>query len=379
MGSGNFLNGIEAARKRVEELRQRASGSSENVTAAALEELQIALEELQVADEEMRRQNEELLATRNALEGERRRYIDLFEAAPDAYVVTNPASVITEANIAAGLLCGVAPGYLAGKPLSVFVTGEKLEELLVREQQARADAEVANKSKDEFLATLGHELRTPLNAIVGWAHILNTKPRDENLVDRAIEVIKRNAVLQSQIVNDLLDVSRIIAGNLQLEFRDVSLSHIVEVVIEATQPIADAKSIQIDSILDSSGRMVSGDPVRLQQIVWNLVANAIHFTPPGGRIAVKLAHLDEVRLTITDTGDGIRPEFLPYVFDRFRQADGGSTRRHGGLGLGLSIVRRLGEMHGGNVLALSRGAGQGATFVVSLPFAEQAMDQAGSQ
>ena len=472
MGSSEFLNGIEEARRRVEQLRQRSSGSvpqNENVIAAALEELQVALEELQVADEEMRQQNEELLETRNALEQERRRYIDLFEAAPDAYVVTNPAGVIAEANVAAGGLCGVAPRFLAGKPLSVFVTAEKLEaflteihqlakggagrefelrmqqrqgkaydasirvaavrdltgkptalrwlirdisarkrneeeilktnaelerrvsertgelkaanrlkdDLLVREQQARADAEAANKSKDEFLATLGHELRTPLNAIVGWTHILNTKPRDEKLVDRAIEVIKRNAVSQSQIVNDLLDVSRIIAGNLQLEFRDVSLSHIIEVVMEAMQPIADAKSIQIESTLDTSGRMVSGDPVRLQQIVWNLVANAIHFTPAGGRVAIKLEHLDEVRLTVTDTGDGISPEFLPYVFDRFRQADGSSTRRHGGLGLGLSIVRRLIELHGGNVIARSQGTGQGATFVVSLPFAEQAQGQAG--
>ena len=263
-------------------------------------------------------------------------------------------------------------GFLGvGSQLGQFVERLRIEQerqlLLESERAARRDAESANRAKDEFLATLSHELRTPLNAIVGWAHLLKTGQLDEGQRTRAIDVIDRNAKAQSQIVGDVLDVSRIVMGKLRLEVRPVDLGTVIEEALDTLRPAAAAKAIRLEATLSGSAR-VSGDPDRLQQIVWNLVSNAIKFTPSGGRIRVDLrraaGHVDVV---VEDTGAGIRSEFLPHVFERFRQSDSSSTRTHGGLGLGLALVRHLVELHGGTVAAHSRGEGRGATFTVRLP------------
>ncbi|HEV2800914.1 MAG TPA: response regulator [Pyrinomonadaceae bacterium] len=255
------------------------------------------------------------------------------------------------------------------------VTERKLVEeararLLVREQAARAEAERANRTKDEFLATLSHELRTPLTAILGWTHLIRGGNLDESMMTRALETIERNARAQSQLIDDLLDVSRIITGKLSLDFRPVELASIIEATIDTVRPMAEAKSIRVRPQLHTTHCVVSGDPARLQQVVWNLFSNAVKFTPEGGRVEVNLS-CDErhVQLDVSDTGQGISPDFLPYIFDRFRQADGTTTRKHGGLGLGLAIVRHLVELHGGTIRAHSDGDGRGATFTLSLPLA----------
>ena len=245
---------------------------------------------------------------------------------------------------------------------------EERLQLLGREQAARAEAEAANRLKDEFLATVSHELRTPLNAMLGWARLLRAGTLDQATTDRALEAIERNAKSQSQLIEDLLDVSRIISGKLLLDFRPLELVTIIKAAVEIVSSSADAKSIRIESVLDPGAGPVSGDSVRLQQVVWNLLSNAVKFTPTGGRIEVRLDRVgSSARITVSDSGRGIGANFLPYVFDRFRQADGTYTRGHGGLGLGLAIVRHLVEMHGGTVSAHSRGEGQGATFTVELP------------
>ena len=253
------------------------------------------------------------------------------------------------------------------------VTERKLAEeararLLVREQAARAEAERANRLKDEFLATLSHELRTPLTAILGWTHLIRGGNLDAAMMTRALETIERNARAQSQLIDDLLDVSRIITGKLMLDFRPVELASIIEATIDTVRPMAEAKSIRVQPQLRTSHCVVSGDPARLQQVVWNLFSNAVKFTPEGGSIEVGLTCNEQrVELEVSDTGQGISQDFLPYIFDRFRQADGTTTRKHGGLGLGLAIVRHLVELHGGSITAHSDGDGQGATFTLSLP------------
>ncbi|HLL73100.1 MAG TPA: response regulator [Pyrinomonadaceae bacterium] len=253
------------------------------------------------------------------------------------------------------------------------VTERKLAEeararLLVREQAARAEAERANRLKDEFLATLSHELRTPLTAILGWTHLIRGGNLDAAMMTRALETIERNARSQSQLIDDLLDVSRIITGKLMLDFRPVELASIIEATIDTVRPMAEAKSIRVQPQLRTSHCVVSGDPARLQQVVWNLFSNAVKFTPEGGSIEVGLTCNEQrVELEVSDTGQGISQDFLPYIFDRFRQADGTTTRKHGGLGLGLAIVRHLVELHGGSITAHSDGDGQGATFTLSLP------------
>ena len=242
------------------------------------------------------------------------------------------------------------------------------EQLLAREQAARAEAERANRLKDEFLATVSHELRTPLTAIVGWTHILRTGQLDEHAADRALATIERNARSQTQIVEDLLDVSRIITGKLRLDVQPINPDSFIESAIEAVRPAAEAKGVRIQKVIDTGAGAIVGDPARLQQVVWNLLSNAIKFTPRGGRVQARLECVDSHALiVVSDTGKGIEPEFLPYVFERFRQADMSTTRIHGGLGLGLAIVRHLVELHGGTVLAESSGEGQGTTFTVSLP------------
>jgi signal transduction histidine kinase/AmiR/NasT family two-component response regulator len=240
--------------------------------------------------------------------------------------------------------------------------------LLDSERTARAAAEMVNRMKDEFLMTVSHELRTPLTAIYGWARMLVTGQIREDQKRRAIETIERNAQAQTQLVNDLLDVSRAISGKVRLELRAVDVAAVVTAATESVQPAAEAKGILLRTDLDPGAGLILGDAVRLQQIVWNLLSNAVKFTPAGGRIEVGLTRNGaQVEIVVSDTGSGIAPEFAPYVFDRFRQGEAGTTRQHGGLGLGLSIVRHLVELHGGSVAAESKGIDKGATFRVTLP------------
>jgi PAS domain S-box-containing protein len=237
-------------------------------------------------------------------------------------------------------------------------------------QEARQIAERANRAKDEFLATLSHELRTPLTPILGWTVMLRGGSLDEPSMRRGLEVIERNVRVQTQLIGDLLDVSRIITGKLRLEARPVDLRPVVEAGVEAVKPSAEAKGIRLTLDVPDDLPEITGDPDRLQQVVWNLVTNAVKFTPEGGLVEVRLGREPSgVRLTVRDTGIGIPTDFLPYVFERFRQADSTSTRAHGGLGLGLSIVRHLVELHGGMVRADSDGEGKGAVFTVKLPLA----------
>jgi PAS domain S-box-containing protein len=241
-------------------------------------------------------------------------------------------------------------------------------ELLLREREARAQAEEASRLKDEFLANTSHELRTPLNAIVGWSRLLRSGQLDENTSAHAFEAIERNAWSQAQIVNDLLDVSRIITGKLHLTYLPTDLLNVVNAAIDVVRPAAEAKGIKIVTNNNSAGLIVNGDANRLQQVAWNLLANAVKFTPDGGVVEISLLREDSfAKLMIADTGPGIKPEFLPHAFERFTQADSGTTKKHGGLGLGLAIVRHLAELHGGRVEAKNREGEQGAVFTVTLP------------
>lgn len=250
---------------------------------------------------------------------------------------------------------------------------EERVRLLDAEREARAQAEAANRTKDEFLATLSHEMRTPLNAILGWAQLLRMGGVQGEDVGDAVETIERNARAQAQLVEDLLDLSRIITGKLRLDARPVDFPAIVEAALDAVRPTATARGVRIIPVLDSAATPVLGDPNRLQQVVWNLLSNAIKFTPAEGKVEVCLSRVgNQAELVVSDTGMGISADFLPHVFERLRQADSSSTRRHGGLGLGLAIVRHLVELHGGTVRAQSRGPGLGATFTVTLPLASKA-------
>jgi PAS domain S-box-containing protein len=245
---------------------------------------------------------------------------------------------------------------------------EEREKLLRNERAARAEAEEASRLKDEFLATLSHELRTPLTAVLGWSHLLLGGQLDEQTTTSALETIERNARSQNRLIEDLLDVSRIVTGKLRLDVRPVDLASCIEAAIEGVRPAAEAKDIDLQKVMGAKAGCVSGDQARLQQVIWNLLSNAIKFTPRGGRVRVCLERVaSHIEISVSDTGEGIRPEFLPYVFDRFRQADGTTTRQHGGLGLGLAIVRQLTELHGGTVEVESAGEGLGATFTVRLP------------
>jgi PAS domain S-box-containing protein len=242
------------------------------------------------------------------------------------------------------------------------------EQFLQSERVARSEAERLSHMKDEFLATLSHELRTPLNAIQGWSALLRQREVSAEDQQRGLETIERNVRAQAQIVNDLLDMSRIISGKIHLEVQPLHLHEVINNAIEAVRQSAAAKRIRIHPLLDSSIGLVRGDPNRLQQVLWNLFSNAVKFTPQGGRIQIVLERVNShVEIVVEDTGIGIRAEFLPYVFDRFRQADPSTTRRYGGLGLGLSIVKSLVELHGGSVRVKSPGENQGSTFIVMLP------------
>ena len=240
--------------------------------------------------------------------------------------------------------------------------------LLAAERKARELAEAANRLKDEFLATVSHELRTPLNHMLGWVVMLRAGSLPPDKAAEALATIERNVRAQNRLVEDLLDVSRIVTGKMQLHVQSVAMAQVIEAAIASARPAAEARGIRLQVVLDSQVSTVSGDADRLQQIVWNLISNAIKFTPKGGRVQVRLERLDShVAITVSDTGDGLAPEFLPYVFDRFSQADPSIKRKQGGLGLGLAIVRHLVELHGGEVSVASEGLGEGTTFTVTLP------------
>jgi PAS domain S-box-containing protein len=248
------------------------------------------------------------------------------------------------------------------------VANSERERLLQSERAARSEAEKASRIKDEFLATLSHELRTPLNAVLGWANALRVGPPRPEALAEGLETIERNARAQAQMIDDLLDMSRIVSGKVRLDVQRVDLPAILAASIDTVRAGALAKGIHFQAILDPLNAPVSGDPGRLQQVFWNLLNNAIKFTPKGGRVQVLLERVNShLEVSIIDTGEGISPEFLPFIFDRFKQADASTTRRHGGLGLGLAIVKQLVELHGGSVRAESAGLGKGATFIVSLP------------
>ncbi|MFN2644642.1 MAG: PAS domain S-box protein [Burkholderiales bacterium] len=240
--------------------------------------------------------------------------------------------------------------------------------LLEREREARAQAERMSEVKDEFLATLSHELRTPLSAILGWSQVIASRPMAAEELKRAVQVIERNARAQTRLIEDLLDMSRITSGQVRLDVQAIDPAALVDGAVETVRPAAEAKGIRLEKLLDPKAGPIYGDPGRLQQVLWNLVSNAIKFTPKGGKVQVVLQRVNShIEVSVADTGIGIRAEFLPHVFDRFRQADGSTTRRHGGLGLGLAIAKHLVELHGGALHAASPGEDGGATFTMHLP------------
>ena len=247
-------------------------------------------------------------------------------------------------------------------------------------QKARAEAERMSEMKDEFLATLSHELRTPLSAILGWSQVLRRRRMDETELAHAVDIIERNARAQTQLIEDLLDMSRITSGKLRLDVQPVEPAEFIESALETVRPAANAKGIRLEKVLDPAAGPVSGDPGRLQQVVWNLLSNAIKFTPRDGKVQVTVQRVNShIEIAVADSGMGIRSEFLRHLFQRFQQEDGSTTRRHGGLGLGLSIVRHLVELHGGTVSAFSAGEGRGATFVVALPLTAVHRAEAGGE
>lgn len=268
------------------------------------------------------------------------------------------------------------PEHVTAMSMAANLTAVAIENvrLLKLERTAREAAEESNRLKDEFLATVSHELRTPLTAILGWSRLLEGGTLDDSVAQQAVETIWRNANAQAQIVDDILDVSRIITGNLYLDLHPLEVVPVVENAINVVRPTADAKGIQIETSFESTPAMISGDANRLQQVVWNLLSNAVKFTGSGGRVHVRVRQAgDAVEIVVSDTGQGVSKEFLPYVFDRFRQADSSTTRKHGGLGLGLAIARHLVEIHGGAIRAASAGVGKGARFSITLPLVERAI------
>jgi PAS domain S-box-containing protein len=255
---------------------------------------------------------------------------------------------------------------------------EERKSLLESERAARSAAERMSDVKDEFLATLSHELRTPLNAILGWAQVLRTGPRDQTDYLKGLETIERNARMQTQLIEDLLDMSRITSGKLRLDMQTLQPLGFIEAAVETVSPAAAAKGMTLERALDAAAGPISGDPARLQQVVWNLLSNAIKFTPREGRVRIRLARVGaHVEIGVSDTGAGIRPEFIPHLFERFRQGDASTTRKYGGLGLGLSIVKSLVELHGGTVAVESPGEDQGTTVTVRLPLAAPHRSAAG--
>ena len=247
---------------------------------------------------------------------------------------------------------------------------EERTHLLERERAARGEAERMSALKDEFLATLSHELRTPLSSILGWSQVIAGRRMEPEELQKALLVIERNARAQARLIEDLLDMSRIMGGRIRLDVQRVDLHSVVEAALETLRPAIEAKALAVETVLDRKADPITGDPSRLQQIVWNLLSNAIKFTPQGGKVQVGLKRINfHIEVSVADSGIGIAPEFLPHVFERFRQADGSTTRRHAGLGLGLTIAKHLAELHGGTLRASSAGQGEGSTFTLSVPLA----------
>ncbi|MBA5605978.1 hybrid sensor histidine kinase/response regulator [Duganella sp. FT3S] len=257
---------------------------------------------------------------------------------------------------------------VAERTAEVLAAQREVNELLVKERAGRKEAERVSLMKDEFLLTLSHELRTPLNSIFGWTQILDSNYEDAAIVRKGIEVIDRNVRLQTRLIDELLDLSSIASGKIRLEMQPVELATVIGAAVESIMPAAESKHIELEYVADPAAPLVSGDPARLQQVLWNLLTNAVKFTPRQGRISVLLEQAgSHMVLTIADTGEGIPEDFLPFVFERFSQADSSTRRRHGGLGVGLAVAKNLIELHGGHISVSSAGAGQGTTFCVSLP------------
>jgi PAS domain S-box-containing protein len=260
-------------------------------------------------------------------------------------------------------------------PNGDIIGASKIARDITEQRQARKDldeayrqAEESSRLKEEFLATISHELRTPLSAILGWARMLRLGQLSKENAAKALDTIERNARAQAQLIDDLLDVSRIVTGKLRMDVRPSDPNSFIDAAVDAVRPAAEAKGVRVQKVIDTGLISIPGDPVRLQQVIWNLLSNAIKFTPRGGRVQIRSERVNShLEIVVSDTGQGISPDFLPHVFDRFRQADQKASRQHGGMGLGLAIVRHLVELHGGNVSATSEGEGQGATFTVRLP------------
>jgi signal transduction histidine kinase/ActR/RegA family two-component response regulator len=302
------------------------------------------------------------------------------------YLLAIPARSPAAMKPAAGIMpqsARIAPLRSGGEIVGTITVIDNVTERVVSERElrnqiaalerARATAEAAVRAKDEFLATLSHELRTPLNAVLGWMRLLLSGALPPDKIRHAMDVVERNATVQAQLIDDMLDVARIMQGKLRLEIRPMDMVRVIQAALDIISPAADAKGLIVITHLDADAAAVSGDPDRLQQVVWNLLSNAVKFTDAGGRIDLSLErHGNVSELSVRDSGRGIAPEFLPCVFDRFRQEDSTTTRRYGGLGLGLSLVRQLVELHGGSVQAASAGEDQGATFTVRLPLRHSA-------
>ena len=297
-----------------------------------------------------------LLSSDHALTSEVRNASTMLEARANVTLIERPVRSRTLARAAHGALRARRRQY-------------DMREMLDRERETRHEVEAASRAKDEFLATVSHELRTPLNAILGWAQLVRGGALAEEQKTRAIETIERNALAQSRLIEDLLDVSRVVSGNLRLTLGRVDLERVVQAACDMLKPMADTRRVKLVTDIDPSATGLVGDAARLQQIVWNLVSNAVKFSAAGSIVEIRVAADGPGAsvVSVTDHGEGIEPTFLPHVFERFRQADGSSTRAHGGLGLGLAIVRSLTELHGGTVTATSEGRGRGASFIVRLP------------
>ena len=449
---GKFSDKVTRARQRAETLWRSAAPPPEGLA----DELQVAWEELLVAEEELRQQNDDLIVAGQAVERERQRFVDLFESAPDGYVITNLSGVVCEANAAARGLLRVNARALTGKPLIVFVAPhekrrfrsllarlpqlrkvadweifmqprqaavvpvsltatlvegacdirwtlrdvterrqmqderqawtEELERCValrtaqleartaelaaavLREHSLRLRAEDSERAKEAFLATISHELRTPLTALLGWVYVLSRAPADPRDDARALGAIERATRVQVKLIDDILDASRMMAGKLILDRTGCDLAEIVGGVAAALLPYAEQKGLTLACLGCLEPLPVWADGDRLQQVVWNLVSNAVKFTPRGGRVEIALERAPgRAAVVVADTGVGIEPDFLPHVFERFRQADSSTTRSYGGLGLGLTIARHLIEAHGGALEARSPGRGRGATFRLTLP------------
>ncbi len=463
-------NRVDRLQERLDALKALTSRDGASLDPRELEELSSALEQLQLTEIEMRHQNAELAAARDSLENERGRYRDLFELAPDAYLMTNQHGLVTEANQAAGVMLKVERKFLIGKPLQVFIPREERsgfrarvlqaqqartplewrmhvrprdaalldvaaavspvserrtepaglrwslrdissqvrdegrlrdlnaelerrvaertaaletanaakDELLARERAARDAAEEANRSKDEFLATISHELRTPLNVVLGWTYRMRSHTLDPNQSEKAVAIIDRNARQQLHLVEELLDSARIATGRFELELDTYELGPLLQTTLESLEATAAARNITITSAIDP-GVYVRADPVRIRQIVWNLLSNALKFTPERGTVHVSLQVVDgRGVIGITDSGIGIPPPALPLIFAPFWQAEQSTRGTPSGLGLGLAIVKHLVELHGGHVGAASEGSGLGATFTVLLPLVSDVPPQTGA-